>query len=43
MNKVYSYCCKKCWHIWESKNKQTKCPKCKAEELDEQTDLNWDV
>lgn len=40
MIKVYDYCCKKCWHMWKSKNKYTFCPVCKSKNIDLKTDIS---
>ncbi len=40
MEKIYDYCCKKCWHTWRSKNKYSVCPKCKSKYIDIDFDIS---
>ena len=39
MVRIYSYMCKCCWHEWKSKNKYWRCPKCKSQDLHEDSEL----
>jgi len=38
MIRIYKYCCKKCFHMWNSQRDFIFCPKCKSIDLDVQVE-----